>query len=90
MFPFQSMSRERASDRWIEALLGARMRFHIDRDPASLRLRREDYWQATYTRWSQLYHGPNGSAPDDNPTAAALRRCSHWKTCRHAACVASR
>lgn len=32
-------------DRWIEALMGARLRFHeADRD------------QPTYKRWAQLYH----------------------------------
>lgn len=37
--------RDPDEDRWIEALLGARMRFHeADRD------------QPTYRRWSQLYH----------------------------------
>lgn len=42
------------SDRWIEAILGARLRFHADASgnanvPAS-------YWQRVYQRWGQLYH----------------------------------
>lgn len=42
------------TDRWIEAILGARLRFHGSRagtDPAERR-----YWQRVYKRWAQLYH----------------------------------
>jgi hypothetical protein len=45
-----------AADRWIEALLGARLRFHAGPgggafDPAAVA-----YWGRVYKRWSQLYH----------------------------------
>lgn len=54
------MPRDRRLDRYIEANLGARLRFQIDRelvDPFS-----QAYWQGVYRRWSQLYHrrGPDG------------------------------
>lgn len=58
---------ESARDRWIEALLGARLRFHggpqlVDRDPDPVRRAFDQtYWRRTYRRWSQLYHGPTGS-----------------------------
>lgn len=40
-------------DRWMEAVYGARLRFHArsDDDTAA-------YWQRVYKRWAQLYHWP--------------------------------
>jgi hypothetical protein len=37
-------------DRWMEAVLGARLRFHA-RD-----IERTEYWGSVYKRWAQLYH----------------------------------
>ena len=50
-----AMPREERLDRWIEAVLGARLRFHVPRggiDTAHTLA----YWGATYTRWQELYH----------------------------------
>lgn len=54
------MTLENARDRWIEALLGARLRFHAtddvnDSDPVR-RAYARTYWRHVYRRWSQLYH----------------------------------
>jgi hypothetical protein len=44
-----------ARDAWIEALLGARLRFHVEQvdDDGSMPI---DVARTTYRRWSQLYH----------------------------------
>lgn len=39
------------SDRWIEALLGGRLRFHVTAEYS-----RAAFWERVYKRWSQLYH----------------------------------
>ena len=41
------------SDRWIEAVLGARLRFHASVTPG---IPGSTYWSGVYRRWSQLYH----------------------------------
>lgn len=76
------------ADRWIEALLGARMRFHPDRDAT----------RDTYRRWAQLYHrlydpAHQGEPPYQPPAGPRLVRrwgerevCSHWRTCHHPQC----
>ena len=46
------MTREERLDRWLEALMGARLRFHCIDEPKA----HFGYWGRVYKRWSQLYH----------------------------------
>jgi len=50
-----AMSRDERLDRWIEAVLGARQRFHV---PFSVVAGSPEarYWHDVYARWAELYH----------------------------------
>lgn len=50
--PFYDRAYER--DRWQEALLGARLRFHAD--PSGNANEPPAYWVRIYERWQELYH----------------------------------
>lgn len=40
-------------DRWIEALLGGRLRFHVE--DVAVETHRWDYWSTIVRRWHELY-----------------------------------
>lgn len=49
----ESEDRERRLDRWVEALLGGRLRFlaHLMEEPGDARR-----WALVYDRWRELHH----------------------------------
>lgn len=49
-------------DRWMEAVLGGRLRYHVDDGPAP---GVGAYWSAVYGRWQRLYRaGRSAGTPD--------------------------